>query len=116
MDFCPAVREPNYWFYNFTYSCAYIVAGGIWLIGMIAIFVAVGNTLLNAGLTQSLIRTENPEEEDYSTVFYFNLASSILVYALVFLLPLYLPVILMQFGVAECHLWLEQCLAHPDTL
>ncbi len=56
------------------------------LIGMIAIFVAVGNTLLNAGLTQSLIRTENPEEEDYSTVFYFNLASSILVYALVFLL------------------------------
>jgi teichuronic acid exporter len=39
------------------------------LIGMIAIFVAIGNTLLNAGLTQSLIRSEELEEADYSTVF-----------------------------------------------
>lgn len=54
------------------------------LIGMIAIFVAVGNTLLNAGLTQSLIRSEDLDETDYSTVFYFNLASAIAVYILVF--------------------------------
>ena len=56
------------------------------LIGMIAILLAIGNTLLNAGLPQSLIRSENLEEDDYSTVFYFNLASSILAYLLVFLL------------------------------
>ena len=60
------------------------------LIGMMAIFVAVGNTLLNAGLTQSLIRTENPDEDDYSTVFYFNLASAVLIYVLVFLLAPYI--------------------------
>lgn len=56
------------------------------LIGMISIFVAVGNTLLNAGLTQSLIRSENLEEADYSTVFYCNLISATAVYGLVFLL------------------------------
>lgn len=56
------------------------------LIGMIAILVAIGNTLLNSGLTQSLIRSENLGEDDYSTVFYFNLVTSILVYVLVFLL------------------------------
>ncbi len=56
------------------------------LIGMIAIFVAVGNTLLNAGLTQSLIRSGDLEEVDYSTVFYFNLVSAIVVYGLVYLL------------------------------
>ncbi len=56
------------------------------LIGMIAILIAIGNTLLNAGLTQSLIRSENLEEDDYSTVFYFNLASAIAIYFLIFLL------------------------------
>ncbi len=56
------------------------------LIGMIAIFVAVGNTLLTAGLTQSLIRTEDPDEGDYSTVFYYNLASATVVYILIFFL------------------------------
>ena len=54
------------------------------LIGMISIFVAIGNTLLNAGLTQSLIRSEELDEADYSTVFYFNLASAIAVYGLVY--------------------------------
>ncbi|MCM4158791.1 lipopolysaccharide biosynthesis protein [Antarcticibacterium flavum] len=56
------------------------------LIGMIAIFVAIGNTLLNAGLTQSLIRSEELEEADYSTVFYFNLVSATAVYILVYVL------------------------------
>ncbi len=55
------------------------------LIGMIAIFVAIGNTLLNAGLTQSLIRSEELEEADYSTVFYFNLVSATAAYGLVYL-------------------------------
>ncbi len=56
------------------------------LIGMIAVFVAVGNTLLHGGLTKSLIRSENLDTRDYSTVFYFNLAAGILVYFGVFLL------------------------------
>ncbi len=45
------------------------------LIGMIAVVVAVGNALLDGGLTKSLIRDANCDESDYSTVFFFNLFS-----------------------------------------
>lgn len=54
-------------------------------IGMIAIFVSVGTALLKGGLTQSLIRSKDLEEDDYSTVFYFNLGASILIYVLIYL-------------------------------
>lgn len=54
------------------------------LMGMIGVFIAIGTSLMNSGLTQSLIRTENPDQEDYSTVFYFNLMGSIVVYFLLF--------------------------------
>ncbi|MGM0933373.1 MAG: lipopolysaccharide biosynthesis protein [Bacteroidota bacterium] len=55
------------------------------LIGMIAIFLAVGKSLLDAGLTQSLIRSHDLDQEDYSTVFFFNLAASILIYVVIYL-------------------------------
>ena len=42
------------------------------LIAMITVFMGIGNTLLNAGLGQSLIRTKDPTEEDYSTVFFLQ--------------------------------------------
>lgn len=54
------------------------------LIAMLGIFMGIGSTLISGGLTQSLIRSENLDEEDYSTVFYFNLIGSILVYLLIF--------------------------------
>lgn len=54
------------------------------LIGMIAVVVAIGNALLDGGLTKSLIRDKECDQEDYSTVFYFHIASSLVVYALVF--------------------------------
>jgi O-antigen/teichoic acid export membrane protein len=56
------------------------------LIGMIAVFIAMGNTLLNTGLPQSLIRSKETAEEDYSTIFYFNLIASIILYITIFLL------------------------------
>jgi len=55
------------------------------LIGMIVIFIAVGNTLLDAGLTQSLIRSQDLDQEDFSTVFFFNVAVSILIYIAIYL-------------------------------
>ena len=59
------------------------------LVGMIAIFVAIGNVLLHGGMTQSLIRSHEIGEVDYSTVFYFNLLVSAVVYFLIyFLAPL----------------------------
>ena len=54
------------------------------LIAMITVFIGIGNTLLNAGLGQSLIRTKDPTEEDYSTVFFFNLIGSLIVYVIVY--------------------------------
>lgn len=55
------------------------------LLAMISVFIAIGNALINSGLTQSLIRTENPDESDYSTVFYFNLTGSVVIYGIIYL-------------------------------
>lgn len=60
------------------------------LIAMLAIFIGIGQTLINSGLTQSLIRTEKPDNIDFSTVFYFNLAGSIIVYGIVATLAPYI--------------------------
>lgn len=56
------------------------------LIGLIYIFITLGNLLLDAGLTQSLIITKDPDQEDYSTIFFFNLLASILIYIVVYIL------------------------------
>ncbi|MDB5031896.1 lipopolysaccharide biosynthesis protein [Mucilaginibacter sp.] len=55
------------------------------LIAMLSLFIAIGNTLLDSGLTTSLIRTTDADQRDYSTIFYFNLAGSTLIYVLLFL-------------------------------
>ncbi len=60
------------------------------LIGMIGVFVGIGNTLVNAGLTQSLIRGKQLDQEDYSTVFFSNLFSSLFIYFLIYLLAPYI--------------------------
>jgi O-antigen/teichoic acid export membrane protein len=54
------------------------------LIGMISVFIGIGTSLVNSGLTQSLIRTIEPDQEDYSTVFFFNLTGSIFIYWILF--------------------------------
>ena len=54
------------------------------LIAMLGIFMGFGTVLMESGLGQSLIRTSNPDSEDYSTVFYFNLVGSFIVYTIVF--------------------------------
>ncbi|MDX1652601.1 MAG: lipopolysaccharide biosynthesis protein [Brumimicrobium sp.] len=53
------------------------------LIAMLAIFIGLGGALIDSGLTQSIIRTVDPDDQDYSTVFYFNLAGSIIIYTVV---------------------------------
>lgn len=54
------------------------------LIAMLGIFIGLGNALINSGLTQSLIRTESLDDEDYSTVFFFNLGGSIIIYGVIY--------------------------------
>lgn len=60
------------------------------LIAMITFFIAIGQVLVDSGLTDSLIRTKNPDNADYSTVFYFNLVLSLLMYLLVYFLAPYI--------------------------
>jgi O-antigen/teichoic acid export membrane protein len=36
------------------------------LIAMLAIFMGIGGALISSGLTQSLIRTENPDDADFN--------------------------------------------------
>jgi O-antigen/teichoic acid export membrane protein len=54
------------------------------LIAMISVFIALGDGVIKSGLTNSLIRSENLDESDYSTVFYFNLFGSFIVYGLLY--------------------------------
>ena len=54
------------------------------LMGMIAVFIGIGTSLVDSGMSSSLIRTKNADDSDFSTVFYMNMAISLLVYALMF--------------------------------
>lgn len=56
------------------------------LIGMLSIFISVGTSLLDSGMTSSIIRTKNADQADYSTVFILNMLASLFVYVVVFLL------------------------------
>ena len=56
------------------------------LIGMLSIFISVGRSLMDTGLTSSIIRTKDADQRDYSTVFFINLIGSVIIYAIVFFL------------------------------
>lgn len=56
------------------------------LVGMLAIFIAVSQSLIDSGFTQALIRKQNRTEVDNSTVFYFNVVVSVLLYALLYVI------------------------------
>ena len=72
------------------YFIATIVLAGILgpkefgLIGMIMLFVSIGNTLIDSGMSTSLIRSNNVTENEYSTVFITNILMSVLVYLILF--------------------------------
>lgn len=55
------------------------------LIAMVIVFISIGTALMDSGMTSSLIRTKEPDQIDYSTVFVTNLIVSFAVYGVVFL-------------------------------
>lgn len=55
------------------------------LIGMILIFIAISNSITDSGFTQALVREQNVTQIDYSTVFYFNIVVSFVVYGCLYL-------------------------------
>jgi len=54
------------------------------LIGMLTIFIALSQTLVNSGLKDALIRNPDCTEEDYSTAFFFNIGISVSLYLILF--------------------------------
>ncbi len=54
------------------------------LVGMVAIFIAVSQSLVDSGFSQALIRKQNRTETDNSTVFYFNIVVGALLYFILF--------------------------------
>ena len=55
------------------------------LVGMLAIFIAVSQSLIDSGFSQALIRKQDRSEIDNSTVFYFNIGVGIILYLLLFI-------------------------------
>lgn len=55
------------------------------IIGMITVFIAVSQTLVDSGFASALIREKDPSQDDYSTVFFFSFFMSVLMYLILFL-------------------------------
>lgn len=54
------------------------------LIGILTIFIAIFNAIVDSGFTNALIRKQDATDTDYSTVFYTNLALSVVLAAVLF--------------------------------
>lgn len=56
------------------------------LVAMISIFIAIGQTFIDSGFSQSLIHKQDRKPIDYSTVFLFNIGVSTVFYLIIFLI------------------------------
>jgi O-antigen/teichoic acid export membrane protein len=54
------------------------------LIAMIMVFIALSSVLVDGGFGQALIRKEKANQTDFSTIFFLNLAISVLLYLVLF--------------------------------
>ncbi len=55
------------------------------IIGIVTIFIAISNSIVDSGFSNALIRKLNVTSEDYNTVFYFNLVVSLFLYLLLYI-------------------------------
>ena len=54
------------------------------LVGMLTVFIAISQSLVDSGFSQALIRKQDRSEVDNSTVFYFNFGVGALLYLILF--------------------------------
>ncbi len=54
------------------------------LVGMLTVFIAVSQSLVDSGFSQALIRKQDRSELDNSTVFFFNIGVGIIIYLILF--------------------------------
>lgn len=55
------------------------------LIGMLMIFIQISQAIVDGGFNLALIQKKDTDEQDYSSVFYINLAASFILYFILFL-------------------------------
>ncbi len=67
-------------------------------IAVFGVFMAVSSMLIDSGLTSSLLRNKDISQKDYSTVFYFNIIVSTIIYAILFFTA---PLISQFFKISE---------------
>ena len=53
-------------------------------IGMLSIFMVLAEAFIDGGFGSALIQKKNPTQEDYSTIFWFNIGMSVLMYAVLY--------------------------------
>ena len=53
-------------------------------IGMLSIFMVLAETFIEGGFGSALIQKKHPTQEDYSTIFYWNLGMALLMYVILF--------------------------------
>ena len=54
-------------------------------IGMLAIFMTLAEAFIDGGFGSALIQKKRPTQEDYSTIFYWNLGMAVVMYAILFI-------------------------------
>ena len=54
-------------------------------IGMLAIFMVLADSFIDGGFGSALIQKKRPTQEDYSTIFWWNLSMAALMYAILFI-------------------------------
>lgn len=55
------------------------------IIGMLAVFTAISQTIIDSGFAQAIIREKNINNKDYSTIFYFNVVVGIILYIILYI-------------------------------
>lgn len=66
------------------------------LVAMVVVFISIGQALMDGGMTSSIIRTKNPDQLDYSTVFITNIIMSLGVYGVIFIAAPYIALFYNQ--------------------
>lgn len=62
----------------------FLVPEDFGLVAMMAVFLALGSSLMDSGFREALIRLENITQEDYATAFYANIVLGLISYGILF--------------------------------
>lgn len=83
-SFCDLISSQGIQFIIQVILARLLVPKDFGIIGIIMVFVAISQALIDSGFNNAMIREKELAREDYSTVFFFNLFVSVLLYILLF--------------------------------